>query len=619
MTNTKSVMGRAVLIGLLAFFSVPDASVCAKSVTPAEQLPAYYASIDGKSGKTLFDGVHTVAKVGYSSLGYAGLWTAYKTTDLNANGKIWDMYSNCTFVYATDQCGNYSSECDCYNREHSIPKSWFGGVTTSPGCDIFHIVPTDGKVNGMRGNMAFGEVGNATYSYDGSQVGSAQNITITGGGTLAGNAGVTISCSGTVFEPIDEYKGDFARGYLGTMIKWANGDYQAFTSGDGSKIFSSDYTASGLFGLTKYGVALLLKWHREDPVSQKEIDRNNGIQQTQGNRNPFIDYPYLAEYIWGEHAGEAVDLSALVCSSDSRFVPGESNGYSGQSGQPTYYTVTWYVDGGVYTAGVPTTSVRDGGSITALPTAPAACNDASETFIGWTDEELLLAQSDAPALLFSTVAAAPKVKENTAFYAVFAHKETTGVTEEEENAVFALDYHDTGTHADWTISGAKPNANYWILTSGSSIASPAISYAALDSIDIRMRTYGGASYSTVNMSMDGKTLGSLSAGTNKEASYMWRNGGQADLAATAPVVFASTTNSDANGPGIYGITVYTHGKSSSTTTTTTYSGYTTTCSETSTNNVEDMTKPAIRKVLRDGQLFIIVDGVTYTVYGTRVE
>ena len=133
-----------------------------------------------------------------------------------------------------------------------------------------------------------------------------------------------------------------------------------------------------------------------------------------------------------------------------------------------------------------------------------------------------------------------------------------------------------------------------------------------------MRTYGGTSYSTVNMSMDGQALGSLSADTNKEASYMWRNGGQADLAATAPVVFASTTNTDANGPGIYGITVYTHDKSSSTTTTTTYSGYTTTCSETSTNNVENMT-PAIRKVLRDGQLFIIVDGVTYTVYGTRVE
>lgn len=316
---------------LSLFFLSAVLSLNAKSVTPADQLPAYYERVEGKSGKSLFDEVHTIAKIGYSSIGYKGLWTAYEYTDLTPDGKVWDMYSNCTFEYQKDQCTQYKNECDCYNREHSIPKSWFGGAESQPGCDIFHIVPTDGKVNGMRSNYAFGEVKNATYEYDGSKLGSAGNITITGGNTVAGDEGTTATCSGTVFEPIDEYKGDFARGYFGTMIKWANGDYQTFTSGDGSKIFSKDYTASGYFGLTKYGVALLLKWHREDPVSQKEIDRNNGIQQTQGNRNPFIDYPYLAEYIWGEKAGEKVELSHLVSSSDDMFVPGKSNGYDGSS------------------------------------------------------------------------------------------------------------------------------------------------------------------------------------------------------------------------------------------------------------------------------------------------
>lgn len=602
---------------LSLFFLSAVLSLNAKSVTPADQLSAYYERVDGKSGKNLFDEVHTIAKIGYSSLGYDGLWTAYEETDLRQNGNIWDMYSNCSFTLNGGKCGNYSRECDCYNREHSIPKSWFGDTKSSPGCDIFHLVPTDGKVNGMRSNYPFGEVSSATYTSDnGSKLGTSKTLSLSGK-TIAGS-NISATCSGKVFEPIDEYKGDFARGYFGTMIKWA-GDWQAFTDANGSSTFSDDYTASGYFGLTKYGVALLLKWHREDPVSQKEIDRNNGIQKTQGNRNPFIDYPYLAEYIWGEKAGEKVELSRLVCSADDAFVPGQSNGYNGQGGSTTYYTVTWYVDGGVYTAGAPTTSVRDGGSISVLPTVPAACNDVSETFMGWTDEELLYAQSDAPALLFSTVAAAPKVKENTAFYAVFAHKETTGVTEEEENATYILDYQNTDTHADWTVNEAKPNTNYWILTSGSSIASPAISYAALDSIDIRMRTYGGATYSTVDMSMGETAIGSLSAGTNKEASYMWRNKNSLNLTETAPVVFASTTNTASNGPGIYGITVYTHGKSSSTTTTTTYSGYTTTCSETSTSNVGNVSKPAIRKVLRDGQLFIIMDGVTYTVYGTRVE
>ena len=315
-----NIMKRIVLSILCAIFTL---SLVAKSVTPAASLPAYYEKIDGKSGKTLFDAVQTVTKVGYSSLGYDGLWTAFKTTDKKNNGQVWDMYSDCNWTFGSDQCGSYSSECDCYNREHSIPKSWFGGSTSGPGCDIFHLVPTDGKVNGMRSNYAFGEVSSANYTYDGAKKGSAKSITITGGNTIAGNTGTTISASGTVFEPRDEYKGDFARGYMGSLLRWAG--EKAFTTGEGSDIFTTTFT-TGSFGLTKYGVALLMKWHRQDPVSKKEIDRNNGIQQTQGNRNPFIDYPYLAEYIWGEKAGETLYLDDIMTAYDADFVLGESDG-----------------------------------------------------------------------------------------------------------------------------------------------------------------------------------------------------------------------------------------------------------------------------------------------------
>lgn len=301
-----------------------------QSVTPAADLPAYYSSLNNLSGKSLFDEVHDVAKVGYSALSYDALWTAFGTTDLiPGTNQIWDMYSDCTFAYQTKQCGNYTKECSCYNREHSIPKSWFGGATSRAGADLFHLVPTDGKVNGMRSNYAFGEVVNATYEYDDSKKGSASAITIAGGATLAGAVGTIVSfpSDDPVFEPQDQYKGDFARGYLGTMIKWANGDYQKFTSGEGATIFSNGYDAANKFGLTSYGVALLMNWHRQDPVSQKEIDRNNGIQATQGNRNPFIDYPYLAEFIWGEKAGQTVSMSQLVGSFESDFVPGQSNGW----------------------------------------------------------------------------------------------------------------------------------------------------------------------------------------------------------------------------------------------------------------------------------------------------
>ena len=104
--------------------------------------------------------------------------------------------------------------------------------------------------------------------------------------TIASAAGESVNGSGNVFEPKPQYKGDWARGIMGTIVKWQQSNLTT-----GNNFFSGTYTASGYFGLTKKAVVLLMKWHREDPVSQKEIDRNNGIQQTQGNRNPFIDYP----------------------------------------------------------------------------------------------------------------------------------------------------------------------------------------------------------------------------------------------------------------------------------------------------------------------------------------
>ena len=279
--------------------------------------PTYYNAVDGKSGKNLFDAVHTVAKTGYNGLTYDGLWTAYCAIDLNSSDKVWDMYSNATAYTCggTAQGANYSKEGDSYNREHSIPKSWFGGSTnkTTPGTDLFHVVPTDGYVNNRRSNYAFGEVASATYtSQSGCKLGSPKSISISNS-ILNASGSSSQSCSTSkVFEPMNEYKGDFARGYFGTMIKWANGDYQTFTTGDGAAIFNTAYTADKYYGLTAYGVALLLKWHREDPVSQKEIDRNDGIQSQQGNRNPFIDYPELVEYIWGNHTGETVTLANLT-------------------------------------------------------------------------------------------------------------------------------------------------------------------------------------------------------------------------------------------------------------------------------------------------------------------
>ena len=275
------------------------------------QVPANYqtryANLVGKQGAALFSELESISAYGYISHSYRDLWDFFLTTDLDANGKIWDMYSTCSFTPRTKQCGTYSSVCSCYNREHSLPKSWFGGSdSNAPGTDLFHLYPTDGKVNSQRGNNAFGECSGGSKAGD-------KALGKLGASTFSG-----FSSAGTVFEPDDQYKGDFARSYFGMLVRY--GTSYAFNQADGGvTMFSNagrNISAQNNFGLTAYSVALLMKWTRQDPVSAKETNRNNGIQQTQGNRNPFIDCPVLAEYLWGSKTSQAVtreDLEACGC------------------------------------------------------------------------------------------------------------------------------------------------------------------------------------------------------------------------------------------------------------------------------------------------------------------
>lgn len=240
------------------------------------EIPAgYYDAAVGKSGEELQKSLSSI--IGNArDVGYDGLWDLYETTDRRADGKVWDMYSNATnFTFGSDQCGTYTSEGDCYNREHSVPKSWFSERSPMKS-DAWHVYPTDGKVNGMRSNNPFGEVGsNASSSKNGfSKWGSC----------------VTPGYSGTVFEPNDEYKGDFARTYFYFATR-----YQSQINNWGG-IFISSYPH-----IVQWQLDMLLRWHEMDPVSQKELDRNDAVYESkQGNRNPFIDYPELGDLIFGD-------------------------------------------------------------------------------------------------------------------------------------------------------------------------------------------------------------------------------------------------------------------------------------------------------------------------------
>ena len=238
----------------------------------------YYNSAIGLTGAPLKTALYNIIK-GHTVQSYP-LWEWYDNTDLRTDGKIWDIYTdNCIFTYSTDQCGSYSNICDCYNNEHSFPKSWFGDVSPM-NSDIFHIYPNDGKVNGMRSNYPYGESTNGTV-YGNSKLG---NCTYPG-------------YTGTVFEPSDEYKGDLARTYFYMVTRYEN-IVAGWETDDPSGDAMLDGTSFPCF--EPWALSLLLKWNTQDTVSQKEINRNNAIYTTvQHNRNPYIDHPEWVTSIWG--------------------------------------------------------------------------------------------------------------------------------------------------------------------------------------------------------------------------------------------------------------------------------------------------------------------------------
>lgn len=234
----------------------------------------YYDSVYGKKGQALMSALSSIVNKA-TDVGYDGLYDVYKTSDVKPNGKVWDMYSSTSNFSFGQKCGSYSGEGDCYNREHSVPQSWFG--SGKPKSDAWLVYPTDGYVNNRRGNLPFGEVGSAKYTSD-------------GGFSKMGSSSVS-GYSGTVFEPNDIYKGDFARAYFYAVTR-----FSPSCGGWGHDVFTSSYPY-----LTKWTLQMMLNWNAKDPVSDKERNRNDAVYASrQKNRNPFIDYPELVDYVFGD-------------------------------------------------------------------------------------------------------------------------------------------------------------------------------------------------------------------------------------------------------------------------------------------------------------------------------
>jgi len=257
------------------------------------QIPSgFYNNVNGKKGKELQITLNQIIK-NHRSVSYADVWIYYQYTDLKPNGKIWDIYSDIPggqpayeFDFRTDQCVNISSEEGvCYTREHAFCQSWFGGGQAAPYTDIFHLYPVDGLINTVRNNNPYGKVGTPTRTFsNGSKMGL---------NTYPGAPGV--SC----FEPIDAYKGDIARTffYMSTRYMFEDGGFQE----------SSPMTFKSQ--LQPWALNMLLEWNQLDPVSEKEIDRNNAVYAVQKNRNPFIDHPEWIAKIWGSDSINPVQIT----------------------------------------------------------------------------------------------------------------------------------------------------------------------------------------------------------------------------------------------------------------------------------------------------------------------
>jgi endonuclease I len=262
-------------------------------VTHAQIPSGYYtaAALAG-SGNPLKNALRIIITNGHAEVTYANVWNAFYTTDVKPNGKVWDMYSYkftgaqpYEFTLGTSQCGTYSAEGDCYNREHTWPQSFFASDEPMKS-DLHQVFATDGFVNGIHADLPYGDVITADKTTaNGSKKGSSSSYT---------------GYSGDVFEPIDSFKGDIARAYFYMTTRYG-------TVGGG---WSNWPMANGA-NLTIDAISLLMTWHNLDPVSQKEINRNNEIYKLQGNRNPFVDVPAFADCIWGTSTCNWVSINAV--------------------------------------------------------------------------------------------------------------------------------------------------------------------------------------------------------------------------------------------------------------------------------------------------------------------
>ena len=557
----------------------------------AEDMPAgYYDAVNGtKDGKLkgtlkLIIRDHTVIPYGDDT------WEVFYYCDQDENGYCMDMYCDDWEKFGAP--GSAVSGC---NIEHSFAKSWWGGAKNDAYKDCYHLNPSNSVANSARSNYPLGVPVKDVKTAGSLKIGKIHHE--------------TLDVDFSVFEPKDEYKGDFARAYfyMATCYgKDINGNFDPTicSAYQGWRLDNKDVGSKFAMQNDNYlefqpwEQEVLITWHRQDPVSEKEIKRADAVSNFQHNRNPFIDYPYLAEYIWGAHAGEEVNMAQLIASFEDGFVPGVSNGW--RDGEVPVvvkpkYGVTWMVDGDVLRLD----SVMENKKVVTLPDAPESCSMESETFMGWTTTPIQGTSDLAPEVLYTTAAELPAIVEDITLYAVFARENV------QSGAAPAVYTYDAEHEQGWMNTGTD-KGSYWLLDSSKELTSPEIDLAGLSTITVSIATYGGKEYNTLQIKANGEDIGSITTDKGTTLTeFTWTN--TASLTGISPITFYSNYGSN-KGIRISSATINATGAS------VTYDRYITSCTE-----ITDLTvlpaKPAATKVLRDGQIVIICNGREYNILG----
>ena len=571
------------------------ALLCVVQISLAEDLPVgFYNKVNGLQDGQLKDTLKSLIRdhtaIPYGT-GANSTWGVFFYSDRDEEGYIMDMY--CDQWYKVSSPGEVATGC---NIEHSFAKSWWGGAENDAYKDCYHLNPSNSTANSARSNYPLGVPVKDFKSNTGSlKVGKIHHE--------------TMDVDFWVFEPKDEYKGDFARAYfyMATCYgHWSNGTYDiACSAYKGWRLDNNDVGSKFAMQNDNYlefqpwEQEVLIQWHRQDPVSIKEIRRMDAVSNFQHNRNPFIDYPYLAEYIWGERAGEKVNMADLMASSDDEFVPGVSNGLRDGSTpvEKKKYGVTWSVNG----VAISVDSIIENKKIQALPPTPISCSEGSTEFMGWTTAPIVDKTDEAPERLYTIAKDIPSITSDITLYAVFA-KKTTVDGGEPATYIFDDD-HQSG----WTTNATY--SSYWLLDAGKTLVSPEVNLAGLEYIKVRIRTYGGTQYNQLNVTAGNALVATITTNTGSTMTeYTWTNTGA--LVGKSPLTF-STNYGNKQGIGIE------YAEIKATGTRVLFTDYLTSCGSTGLENNKN--EIVSRKFLKSGQLFILINDQIFTITGQRVQ